>query len=354
LPLFLKKSTKKPGTSPGTLIPAARKKDTLARIQLIEYTATKIEEKNVERIEDVLPLSNPQSRYWFNIEGLHDVALLEKLGRHFNIHPLVLEDILNTGHRSKIDNLQDYLFVVFKMLSLDEKTDAIAAEQISLVLGTNFVITFLETPGGVFDPVRERLRHGKGRIRNAGCDYLAYALIDAAIDHHFVVLETLGDKIEQLEENLLAEPSPEQHQKIYRLKRELIFFRKQVWPMRELLSQLIRGESELIDPSIYVFLKDVYDHTIQVIDTIESYRDILSGLLDVHLSTISNRMNEIMKVLTVIATIFIPLTFIAGIYGMNFEFMPELKWRWAYPTLLMILGALAAGMVIWIRRKKWL
>jgi magnesium transporter len=241
-----------------------------------------------------------------------------------------------------------------KMLYLDNETSETQVEQVSLVFGKNFVISFQEKQGDIFETIRERIRNGKGRIRKMGTDYLAYALIDAVVDHYFIILEKDGEKIEELEDKVVSDPKPETLQKIHRLKREMIFLRRSVWPLRELVNSLERGESPLIHKATRIYLRDVYDHTIQVIDTLETYRDMLSGMHDTYLSSISNRMNEVMKVLTIIATIFIPLTFIAGIYGMNFEFMPELKWRWAYFSVWGVILIVAVFMLIFFRRKKWL
>jgi magnesium transporter len=282
------------------------------------------------------------------------VDIIEKVGQHFDIHPLTLEDVVSTGQRPKVEDFENYLFVVLKMLSFDESTGHISSEQISLILGKHYLFSFQEQAGDVFDQVRQRIRQAKGRIRRSGCDYLAYALTDAVVDHYFGVLEKLGEKIEDLEEELLKEPTLKTLQTIHSLKREILYFRKQVWPLREVLSALVKDQSNLIEDMTQVFLRDVYDHTIQVIDTIESLRDVLSGLQDLYLSTISNRMNEVMKVLTMMATIFIPLTFIAGIYGMNFEYMPELKWKWSYPVLWGVLVAIFVSMLIWFKRKRWL
>jgi magnesium transporter len=246
------------------------------------------------------------------------------------------------------------LFIVLKMLRYQESTESIESEQVSLILGKNFLFTFQEKPGDVFEPVRDRLRHHKGRIRTLGPDYLAYALIDAIVDNYFLVLEKMEDRIEVLEERLVQNPSDDILQTLHRLKREMIYLRKAVWPLRELLSGLERSESTLIQQSTRVYLRDVYDHTIQIIDTIESYRDIISGMLDTYLSSVSNKMNEVMKVLTIISTIFIPLTFIAGIYGMNFVYMPELSWKWSYPLVWLLMIGVGSIMVVFFRKKKWL
>jgi magnesium transporter len=240
------------------------------------------------------------------------------------------------------------------MLQYDDTTQHITSEQVSLILGPHYLVSFQEAQGDVFNPVRERIRRGRGRIRKSGPDYLAYALMDAVVDHYFLILEKMGERIEQFEEQLHAQPTPELLQAVYDLKRELIYFRKQVWPMREVLSIWQKSESSIVEEANNVFVRDVYDHTIQVIDTIESFRDIISGMMDLYLSTVSNKMNEVMKVLTIMATIFIPLTFVAGIYGMNFKFMPELEWKWSYPLLWVLLIAIFFSMMVYFKRKKWL
>jgi len=244
--------------------------------------------------------------------------------------------------------------MVVKMIYYDEKDNEIKTEQISLLIGPTFVISFQEKEGDVFNPIRDRIRKAQSRIRKMKADYLAYALIDTIVDHYFVVLEKLGEKIEDIEEALITNPTPETLQNIHTLKRELIFMRKSIWPLREVVNKMERGESSLIDKSIEVYLRDIYDHTIQVVDTIETFRDMVSGMLDIYLSSISNKMNEVMKVLTIIATIFIPLTFIAGIYGMNFKYMPELEWYWGYAVVLILMGLIAFAMVLYFRNKKWL
>jgi magnesium transporter len=354
MPRFTKKSSKKAGLSPGSLIHIGDQKIGAIKITLMHYDAEQILEKQLPTIESSFPYGDKPPVTWINVDGLHEVQVVEKIGTHFGIHPLVLEDIVNTGQRTKAEEFEAYIYIVLKMLAYDETADHITAEQVSLILGSRFLFSFQEKEGDVFDFVRERIRKARGRIRKSGCDYLAYALMDAVVDHYFVILERLGDKIELIETQLLEKPTPQILEDIHHLKREMIFFRKQVWPLREVVNGLIKEPSELIQESTHIFLRDVYDHTIQVIDTIESLRDVLSGLSDLYLSTVSNRMNEVMKVLTIIATIFIPLTFIAGIYGMNFEFMPELKWHWAYPTLWAVLLIISILMVTWFRRKKWL
>jgi magnesium transporter len=251
-----------------------------------------------------------------------------------------------------VEDCGEYVFVVLKMLSSDR--NKITSEQISIVLGPDFVVSFQEREGDVFNPIRERIRIGRGRIRKMGADYLAYALLDSVVDNYFIFLEKLGDKIEFLEEELVTNPTTETLQTIHDLKTEMVFLRKSVWPLREIISGLERGESALIQESTEIYLRDVYDHTIQVIDTVETFRDMVSGMLDIYLSSVSNRMNEVMKVLTIIATIFIPLTLIAGIYGMNFQYMPELGWRWGYPMVWLIMLVIGALMLVYFRRERWL
>jgi magnesium transporter len=265
-----------------------------------------------------------------------------------------LEDIVHTGQRPKMEEFDDYLFVVLKMLVYDDKENEVLSEQVSLVLGKDFVISFQESEGDVFNAVRERIRTDKGRIRKMGCDYLAYRLIDAIVDQYFVVLEKFGEQIEFLQEAVLSAPSPEILEAIQETKREVIFLRRYVWPLREAISGLQRGESDLVSDNVQLYLRDVYDHTIQVIDSIETFRDMISGTMDVYLSSVSNKMNEVMKVLTIMATIFIPLTFIAGVYGMNFEYMPELKWRAGYFIVWIVMIILGILMLIGFKRKKWL
>jgi len=355
VPKFIKKISKTIGQAPGTLVHVGKKKIEKARIRIIDYDESQLNEKEAKTIEECFPFKEKPTVTWINIDGLHQVDIIEKIGKHFEVHPLILEDIVNTGQRPKMEDFDSYIFMVLKMLYWDEEKNEVIAEQLSLILGSNFVISFQERVGDVFEPVRERIRSAKGRIRKMGADYLAYALIDAVVDRYFIILEKLGENIETMEEELVTHPTPETLQTIHTLKREMIFLRKSVWPLRELISGLERGESDLIQKSTHIFLRDVYDHTIQVIDTIETFRDMVSGMLDIYLSSISNKMNEVMKVLTIIATIFIPLTFVAGIYGMNFEFMPELKWHWVYPEAFWGTIAVIAGvMLFYFKRKRWL
>jgi len=355
MPRLLKKvAKKKMGLPPGTLVHVGEKKAEKVRISIIDYDEAHVEEKEAKSVEECFPFKDKPSVTWINVDGLHEVNLIEQLGAHFGLHPLLLEDILHTEQRPKLEDHEAYLFVVLKMFYYNGEAREIEAEQVSLILGPNFVISFQEREGDVFKYVRERIRNSKGRIRKVGADYLAYALIDAIVDNYFIILEKLGETIESLEEELVTNPMPDTLQTIHHLKREMIFLRKSVWPLREVISALDRGESPLIQESTDVYLRDLYDHTIQVIDSVETFRDMVSGMLDIYLSSVSNKMNEVMKVLTIIATIFIPLTFIAGIYGMNFQYMPELGWRWGYPAVWFVIGTILIVMLVYFRRKKWL
>ena len=351
---FIKKSHKKAGSPPGTLVHVGERKTEQTRISLMDYEEGDLRERRVEAIEAVFPMRDLPTTTWINIDGIHDLQMMEKAGAHFGIHPLTLEDIVNTGHRPKIEAFDTYLFIVLKMLQYDETEEQITSEQISLVLGPHWLLSFQEASGDIFDPVRERIRKGRGRIRKGGCDYLAYALMDAVVDHYFHILEKIGARIEDVEDAVTDDPETDIVQTIHALKREVIYLRKQVWPLREVVNHLAKGESDLIQESTHLFLGDVYDHVVQVMDTIESYRDLLSGMLDLYLSMASNRMNEVMKVLTIIATIFIPVTFVAGIYGMNFKNMPELEWPFGYALAWFIIIAIAVAMLFFFKRKKWL
>ena len=351
---FMKKRQKKIGLPPGTPIYTGEKKEEEVRISIIDYSEDQFQEMEIDTIEDCFPFKESPSVTWINIDGIHRVDLIERIGSHFDLHPLVLEDIVNPHQRPKMEDFGEYIYLVFKMLQYDEQENSIKIEQVSIILGKNFVLSFQEMRGDIFEPIRERIRGGKGRIRRMQSDYLAYALMDTVVDNYYTILENLGDRIEEIEGKVVTEAKPETLQEIHRMKRDMIFLRRSVWPLREVIDGLERDEMPLIHKATQKFFRDVYDHTIQVIDTVETFRDMLSGMHDTYLSSISNRMNEIMKVLTIIATIFIPLTFIAGIYGMNFEFMPELKWRFAYFIVWGIIVLVAVIMVIFFKRKRWL
>ena len=339
-----------------SLVPRAsvRMKEEKVRITIIDYNEESFQEKEAKKAEECFPFKDKPTVTWINIDGIHNVEVIEQIGKHFDMHPIIIEDIITTTQRPKYEDFGSYIFIVLKMLYYEEREDQTNSEQVSLIVGSNFVISFQEKEGDIFDPVRERIRNAKGRIRKMGSDYLAYSLIDAIVDHYFIILEKLGERVEQMEEELITNPTPETLQLIHELKREMIFLRKSVWPLREVISGLQRTESPLIQKTTMIFLRDVYDHTIQVIDTVETFRDMVSGMLDIYLSSISNKMNEVMKVLTIIATIFIPLTFIVGVYGMNFRYMPELQWEWGYFIVWTMIVMVGISMVIYFKRKKWL
>lgn len=351
---LFKKSSKKAGLPPGTLVHVGEKRTEKSRISLIDYDEDHVEEKTDVTLEACLPFKALPTVTWVNVTGVHDMDIISGFGDAFHIHPLVLEDIVHTEQRPKVEDMGDYLYIVVKMLVTGNSEHDFDAEQVSLILGSNYVLSFQEREGDVFDSIRDRIKKGKGRIRKSGSDYLAYTLIDAIVDNYFVILERVGEKIEEIQEDVLAQPDPTTLKQIQDTKHEMIFLRKSVWPLREAISSMERGESPLIQESVKPYLRDVYDHTIQVIDTVETFRDTISGTLDIYLSSLSNKMNEVMKVLTIIATIFIPLTFIAGIYGMNFKYMPELEWEWGYLGVWIVIIVLGGLMLLGFKRKKWL
>jgi magnesium transporter len=356
---FIKKGSHKIGLPPGELVHIGEKKTKKVQITIIDYNENTFEEHEVKNIQECFPFKEKSTATWINIDGIHQVDIIKQIGAHYGLHPLILEDILNTGQRPKMEDFDDYIFLVLKMLHYDEKEQEIRAEQVSMILGSNFVLSFQEQEGDVFNIVRDRIRNNKGRIRKLGADYLAYVLVDAIVDNYFIILERIGEKFEILENEVVDSPTPNTLQIIHKLKNDMIFLRKSVWPLREEISGLQRIDSPLIKDSTDVYLRDVYDHTIQVIDTIETFRDMASGMLDIYLSSVSNKLNEVMKVLTIFAVIFIPLTFVAGVYGMNFNSnispfnMPELNWFWGYPFALSIMLIIGVLMLIYFRRKKW-
>jgi len=348
----------KPGTAPGTLrAPEERAAAGPVRITVIDYSPEKLVEKKIERVEDLEKFCETPTVTWINVEGLGNVEVVEKIGKMFNLHPLALEDVLNCGQRPKLEDYGSYDFLV--MRSMFFKEGELETEQISFFLAGNFVITFQEVPGDSFEAVRERIRKGKGQIRKMGPDYLTYALVDALVDEFFPVLEKYGERIEELENEVILRPSRETIQEIHKIKRELLLLRRAAWPERDVINAMQREESDIIRPETQVFLRDCYDHTIQVIDMIETFRDLSSGMLEVYLSSTSNRLNEVMKVLTIISTIFIPLNFIAGVYGMNFDTrvspwnMPELEWYFGYPAVLTVMATVGIALVFYFKRKGW-
>jgi magnesium transporter len=351
---FLKKRSIKSGLPPGSLVHIGETRTETVSINLIGYDSEAFDERSFKSLDECLPFLRRSGITWVNVEGVHNVEIIRHLGEQFSLHPLVLEDIVNTVQRPKIEDYDSYLFIVLRMLQ-PAGGGEFTSEQLSIILGPEYLFTFQEgQQGDVFDSVRDRLRNAKGKIRAMGADYLAYSLIDAIVDSYFSVLEDLGERIVNLEEELTVAPDRATLHLINGIKKEIIFLRKAVWPLREAVSFLERGDSPLLTPSTRLYFRDVYDHTVQVIETVETYRDLLSGMLDLYLSSISNRTNEIMKFLTVIGTIFMPLTFLVGVYGMNFKHMPELEWRNGYYALWILMVVLSIGMIIYFRKKRWL
>jgi len=351
---LIKNKPKKIGLDPGSLVYVGDKEKNPITVTLFDYKADHLVEKKISNLDDLLNFKTSETTSWINIDGVHDVNILETIGKHFEIHPLTLEDILNTNQRPKVDEYSNYLYIVLRMFFLDENDKSLKNEQVSLILTKNYLITFLEDAGDVFDPVRERLRKSGTKMRDNGTDYLAYALIDAIVDSYFHILEKIGEEVEGLEDSVVLNPDRNDIQTIHLLRREMILLRRAIWPLREVISSLQRNEVEFIEDKTRIYLRDVYDHTIQVIDTIESYRDMIVGMLDTYLSSTSNKLNEVMKVLTVISTLFIPLTFLAGVYGMNFHHFPEIEKEWMYPwgfwgiTIIVVIL-----MAVFFKRKKW-
>ncbi|MDO9067376.1 MAG: magnesium/cobalt transporter CorA [Deltaproteobacteria bacterium] len=351
---FHKKRSIKAGLPPGTLVHIGDESGKAVHISVIGYSPDGVEEHQFKQIDQYLKNPCESKVVWVNVEGVHDVELIRQLGEKHSFHPLVLEDIVNTVQRPKIEDYGDYLFIVLRMLRPLEGAD-FSSEQLSIILGPDYLFTFQEgIKGDAFDSVRDRIRSGKGKIRGMGADYLAYALIDAIVDGYFSILEGFGERIVDVEEELALTPDQQSLHRINAMKKEIIFLRKTVWPLREAISFLERGDSHLLNPATRLYFRDVYDHTVQVIDTVETYRDLLSGMLDLYLSSISNRTNEVMKFLTVIGTIFMPLTFLAGVYGMNFKHLPELEWRYGYFFLWGFMLFLSLLMVMYFRKKRWL
>lgn len=350
-----KRRVKKIGLPAETLLYTGERKKNSINITLIDYDTQSFEERSLKRVDECLPYKRKSTIAWINVDGVHDAIMLEKLGESFGLHRLVTEDLMSVVQRPKCEDFGDYLFIVLKLLSYDENENKIIPEQISLILGQKFLLSFQEDVRvDVFHPIRDHLRAGKGKIRKMDVDYLAYALLDVLVDSYFIILEKLGDRIDLLEEELMARPDKAVIAQLYQLKRELLFLHKAVWPLREVISSLARRESPLIHEATTPYLRDVYDHVVQAIDSVEIYRDMLTTMLDLYLSNVSYRTNEIMKVLTIIATIFMPLTFLAGVYGMNFKYMPELEWKYGYLLVWMIMIGLGAIMIIYFKKKKWL
>jgi magnesium transporter len=349
------KQKSKLGLAPGSLVFTGLQKMTNVDITVLHYSADYVEESNPKSMAEVITLIQSfKGVAWINIDGLHDENSIEEICTYLNIHKLSMEDILSVGQRPKLEEYQDYIQAVLKILTLDSTDETIEYEQLSFILKGNILVTFQEKTGDVFDSVRNRIKEGKGNVRKRGADYLLYALLDLVVDHYFIVLENFGEKLEDLETELLNNPDKTTLNKLHRLRRETLLLRRTVYPLREMIGRFEKLEEPLISNNIKVFIRDLYDHTIKVIENIEVLRDMTSGLLDLYMNTTSNKMNEIMKVLTILTSIFIPLTFISGVYGMNFVNMPELEFKYGYFAVLGLMVLVLIAMLIYLKRKKWL
>jgi len=340
------------GAPPGTLFYNGEQRNERVKITLIEFNEKEFFEREFYDFAECTSHFSDEMVKWINVDGVHDTALIEKIGQRYNIHPLTLEDIVHIDQRPKFEDYDHYLVAVLKMIKYETE---VKGEQLSLLLFKDTVISFQEPQGGdAFDIIRNRLRQAKGRVRKLGADYLFYALMDAVVDWYFNAIEKIGDKVEDIEEEIISSPRPESLIHLYNMKREVIYLRKQVWPLRDMISNLLRSESDFISANTQLFFRDLQDHSTRIIDTVETYRDLLSGIMDIHLSTNSNKMNEVMKLLTIMSSIFIPVTFVAGVYGMNFENMPELKSPYGYAATWGVMLVIMGGLVLFFRRKKWL
>jgi len=351
---LLRKRVKSVGLPPGTLIHVGEKKVEEVSIQIIDYNEDHVIDKHVTDLSELPVFLKNNHVTWININGLHNTDIIGKIGKTYNMHPLVMEDIVNTEHRSKFEDYEDYLFMIVKMLTYDDDKDEVVTEQVSFLLSSDSLITFQEREGDVFQSIRERIMSSKGRIRKMGADFLMYALVDAIIEQYYLILEKIELRLEKIEEELIKSPTNKTLQAIHNLRRDVLYLKSTVWPLREIANNIIRDEIPFIKESTHIYLRDVYDHSIQIFDVLETIRDMISSMLDTYLSSVSNRMNEVMKVLTIISTIFIPLSFIAGVYGMNFKFMPELDWIWGYPIVWLIMIAVTITMIVYFKRKKWM
>jgi magnesium transporter len=339
------------GARPGTLVINSHAQK--PAIHVIEYTPDRVQEHDISEVEQLRPFLQAGSVAWVDVQGLGDEKVLRALGDVFGLHALALEDVVNVPQRPKLEPFDEHVLCISRMV-MERAAQTIETEQVSLIIGRNYLLTFQERHGDVLDPVRRRIRQGQGPIRKAGPDYLAYAIIDALIDGYYPVMETFGEYLESLEDEIVVNPRTAILQRIHHVKRELLAIRRAIWPQREVVNALIRDENPFITDNVRVYLRDCYDHCVQIIDVVETYRELAGGLMDVYLSSVGNRQNEVMKVLTIMASIFIPLTFMAGVYGMNFQNMPELQTRWGYPLLLAAMVVVVVAMILFFRRKGWI
>ena len=349
---LIKRRSRKSGMAPGSLVYVGDKADEETRISIIDYDREGVRQASPGSWSDCKPYLSGDSVTWVNITGPGDAGLMAEIGETLGVHPLVLEDILDTGHRPKVEDHGDYIFQILKMMYRVPEEHGMTSEQVSMIFGRGFVIMFQEVEGDVFEPIRKRIQAGRGRLRKSGSDYLAYALMDATVDNCFIILEELGDRVENLQEKVLERAEPETLREIHGLKQMMVLLRKGVMPLREVAGDFLRMESGLLEDELKPYLRDTYEHTVQVIDLTEMLRDLLSETLSTYMTMMSNQMNRTMQILTVIATIFIPLTFLVGVYGMNFRYMPELDWRYGYVAVWIIIIGLGVGMALFFRRKK--
>lgn len=355
MPRLFRRTGAPAGAAPGTLVYNRDKRTDTVTIRVMDYGPDACHVAIPATLEDTFPLRDSASVSWIDIEGLHDTDLLAKFGEHFGLHPLVLEDILNTHQRPKIEEYEDYFYVVARMLIAGKTPEEpFHSEQVSFILGKHFLVTFQEIPGDVFDPTRQRLKDGRGKSRKLGADYLLYSLLDAIVDNYFVVLQVTAERIETVEQAITSNPKQQDLDDVHRLRRELVYFRRNVWPLREVVAQLDRSDSPLVSEETSVYLRDLHDHVVQVIESMENFRDVLTSLQDLYMSALSNRTNEIIRVLTIISTIFVPLTFLAGVYGMNFHYFPELEWKWSYLAFWVISAVVVISLIAFLRRRNWL
>jgi len=343
----------KAGLAPGTVAYVGEARGYSVSAERVTYDKETLLVEGPLNLEELLQIPEDGKNRWININGIHEADRIASFGKLFGIHSLVLEDIVHAAQRPKFEVFPDFFYLVVRMMSLDKSNDEVNNEQLSIIVKNNCLITFLEDPGDVFDLVRERLKLPESRLRQSGIDFLLYYMLDILVDNYFVILQRSGDRLEDVELSILNDPHRNDIQLLHEIKRELIHYRKVIWPMREVIGTLSKTDGERITTITQLHLRDVYDHCIQVMDTLEGYRDISSGLMDLYLSTLSNKMNQVMKTLTIISTIFIPLTFIVGVYGMNFDYMPELNYRWAYPMVWA--GMLLIGIIMlwYFKRKRW-
>ncbi len=353
-PRLFKRHRASPGQPPGTLVYDREPRVEKVSVRIIDYGPDVCAVRIPKTIEETFHLRDSESVSWIDVEGLHDTELIKRFGAHFGLHPLVLEDILNTHQRPKLEEYDDYIYLVVRMLSPGRNSESLHSEQVSLIVAKRFVITFQEIPGDVFDPLRRRIDQGRGRVRRMGTDYLAYAIIDSIVDNYFLLLEKMAGRIEAVEQTIAEAPKPGDLGRVHELRRELGYMRRSVWPLRDVVMAFDRTESELVSDDTRVYIRDLHDHVVQVIESMENFRDVLASMQDLYVSSLGQRTNEVIRVLTVISTIFVPLTFLAGVYGMNFDILPELHWKWGYAAFWLLSISVVAGLLGFLRSRRWI